>query len=439
MLENYLKLLNEFVSYKSISTDQNYKDEVYKTALWLKNLFLSKNFEVDLIEGYDNPIVIAKYNVSNDLDTVLIYGHYDVQPASKEDGWVNDPFDLKVDNNKAYARGVVDNKGQVLLHIYSIFNLIEKGLLRYNVIFMIEGNEETGSPLLHKFVQNYSNNLKANFVFFSDGELTMGYPTIESGFRGILNVTLKIITSSKDNHSGLYGGSIPNASLVLSQLISKMYDANYVLNLPGLNNTLENADPKILQDVSLIPFDESLFLSNTGVATRLNKNLNFYLQTGYLTSAEITTLNSGYLGVGYRNAIPGSAMAKINFRISPNHTTSQVISSFKKFLENNIPSYAKFELDLSEAIEPISINLNNKYVFDAKNIASQVYNKDCYFKLCGAIVPIAGLFQDILNIPVISLGLGNEDCNMHGVNENFDLNLLQKGLEFSNRFFSKGF
>lgn len=439
MLEIYLKLLKEFVSYRSISTDQNYKNDVYNTALWLKNLFLSKNFEVDLVEGYDNPIVIAKFNVSDKLDTVLIYGHYDVQPANKEEGWLNDPFDLKIDNNKAYARGVVDNKGQILVHIYSIFNLIEKGLLRYNVIFMIEGNEETGSPLLHKFIQDYSNKLKVNFVFFSDGELTMGYPTIESGFRGILNVTLKIITSIKDNHSGLYGGSIPNAALVLSQLISKMYDVNNVLDLPGLNNTLENADPKILQDVSLIPFDEGLFLSNTGVAARLNKNLNFYLQTGYLTSAEITTLNAGYLGAGYRNAIPGVAIAKINFRVSPNHKTSEIIHAFKQFLQNNLPSYARFELDLAEGIEPISIDLNNKYVFDAKSIASVVYGKDCYFKLCGAIVPIAGLFQDILKIPVISLGLGNEDCNMHGVNENFDLNLLKKGLEFSNIFFSKDF
>jgi acetylornithine deacetylase/succinyl-diaminopimelate desuccinylase-like protein len=435
--ENYKSLLKEFVSFKSISTDENYKSDVAAVAKWLYDLMSRFGLDVKLVSGYGNDIVLGKYVVSPDANTVLIYGHYDVQPASKEEGWKKDPFELYEDDNKLYARGVVDNKGQILIHLFTVIELIQKSQLRYNVVFMIEGNEETGSPLLDKFVQDYVNELKCDFVFFSDGELTMSHPVIETGFRGIVNVILKITTSQKDNHSGLYGGTIPNAAHVLSRLIADMHDDNGVLMLPGLDNTVEGIDKRLVKDSESIPFDEDTFLRNTGAKVRFNNKMNFYLQNGYLTSAEVTTLSAGYLGEGFRNAIPGTAIAKINFRISPKHSSQEVLNAFENYLQSHMPSYADYSLEFSEACEPILIDVNNAYASELKSIAHQVYGKDCYFKLCGAIVPVAGTFQSILKVPVISLGLGNEDCNMHGVNENYDIELIKKGLYLSNKFLSR--
>ncbi|RMD76901.1 M20/M25/M40 family metallo-hydrolase [Candidatus Dojkabacteria bacterium] len=435
--EDYKKLLKEFVGFRSISTDQRYKAEVDATAGWLCDLIQKNGIDAKEITEYDNNIVLAKFVQSNKAKTVLIYGHYDVQPASIQEGWDFDPFVLNEKNKKLYARGVVDNKGQILIHLFTVFELIKLGQLNYNVIFLIEGNEETGSTSLERFINDYKNELQCDFVLFSDGELTMKHPVIETGFRGIVNIVLKVMTSSKDNHSGLFGGSIPNAAHVLSALISKMYDEEGSLNLPGINNSVDHISSDLLEDIQKIPFDESTFLKNTGAKSKLKPNTNFYLQNGYLTCAEVTTLTSGYQGEGFRNAIPGSALAKINFRISPKHTSRQILSSFEKFVKNNIPQYAKYSIQLSEAIEPILLNTDNEFVRKVKQIASQVYEKDCYFKFCGAIVPVAGLFQSILQVPVVSLGLGNEDCNMHGVHENFDVDLIKKGLRLSQAVLSK--
>ena len=434
---SYNQLLKEYIRFKSVSTDEKYKADVNDTADWLYNLLKNKGFEAEKISGYGNDIVLAKYIASTEYKTVLVYGHYDVQPAEKSEGWKNEPFDLYEEEGKLYARGVVDNKGQNLIHIASVLDLIEKNSLGFNVIFMLEGNEETGSPLLDKFVQDYAEKLRCDFVFFSDGELTMEHPVIETGFRGVMNVILKVKTSEKDNHSGLYGGSIPNAANILSKLLAGMHDDTGLLQLPGLENTLAGIDESLVKDIQKIPFEENTFLQNCGAKVRYNNQENFYLQNGYLTSAEVTTLNSGYLGEGFRNAIPGKAFAKINFRISPKHNSKQVIDAFTDYISQNIPQYAEFEIVSEEASEPISLDIKNEFARKAKELATDIYGKECYFKLCGAIVPVAGTFKDILHVPVISLGLGNEDCNMHGVNENYDIELIQKGLNLSNKFFTK--
>lgn len=440
-LNNYIDLLRKFVSFKSISTDPSYVNEINKTASWLKELFDSNGFQTYVIEGYDNPIVVAKYIVGNSFDTALIYGHYDVQPADKSEGWLNDPFELFEKDKKLYARGVADNKGQILVHIFSLFELIKSSKLNYNVIFLIEGSEESGSTSLDKFIEDHKDLLKCDFIFFSDGELNMEHPVIETGFRGIVNVTIKITTATKDNHSGLYGGSVPNAALILAKLISSMYDENMILSLGGrLNNSWEGVSIDLLKDAQELPFDEGAFLVNTGAISRLNNTLsdssNFYMQV-FSTVAEVTSLQAGYQGVGYRNAIPGSALAKINFRISPRHTVSEILDAFKSFLEENVPKkYARYELEVSESAEPILIDVNNVYARKIKDLASSIYERKCFLKFCGAIVPVAGLFQRILGRPVVSLGLCNEDCNMHGVNENFDVDLIQKSIQLSVSFFS---
>jgi acetylornithine deacetylase/succinyl-diaminopimelate desuccinylase-like protein len=258
-----------------------------------------------------------------------------------------------------------------------------------------------------------------------------------------LNLSLSIQTSHKDNHSGLYGGAIPNPVLIFAEILSKMYQNN-ILYLPGLKNCPEeiqnllNAN-SFVENTKNIPFSENEFLYNTGAKIRLNNDiLNFYFQVGYFTSAEVTGLVSGYTGEGYRNAIPGKLAVKINFRISPFHTVKDVLSSFQKFLQQNIPSYVDYKIDVSsESAEPIIIDTSNEYIQKAIQDLCTTYSQNPSLKFSGAIVPICGLFQSKLGIDrIISVGIANEDCNMHGANENLSISSIENAIKFADLFLS---
>jgi len=210
VFDKYKELLSQFLSFKTISA-LNHSKEIKQAVVWLENLFSKNHFEVEIVYGYDNPVIIAKKEVGSTLPTVLIYGHYDVQPASSDE-WGSDPFILRELNSRFMGRGVVDNKGQILVHIVNVFDLLEKGKLAYNVKFLIEGNEETGSPNIGKLLEKYKKQLDCDFVLISDSAMIQNHPTIELGLRGTLNTTLTITTSDRDLHSGLFCGAVPNAS-----------------------------------------------------------------------------------------------------------------------------------------------------------------------------------------------------------------------------------
>lgn len=438
MNPNYTNLLREFIKLKSVSTDLQYKSEIGKTAEWLKELFEKNNFKVQFLQEDSNPIVLASIEVNHEFETCLIYGHYDVQPAQIEEGWNSEPFELNEKDGRLYARGIVDNKGQIMIHVFNVLELLKSNELKYNIKFLIEGDEETGSHNLPNILEKNKDLLSCDFVLFSDGELTMGHPSIDVSYRGISNITLKVETSKKDNHSGLYGGSIPNSAREISKLLSKLHDSEGNLLLKDLVNPLDKIEPSVVENDKNIPYDYEEFKKLTGSKLRYKKDtLNFYTQVGVLTSAEITTLKGGYLGEGYRNAIPGSSEAKINFRISPFHSPENILESFENFVKENLPDYCTYSISVSEKIPAIFIDSNNEYTAQAKSILEEVYGKKAFFRYCGAIVPIAGLFKSKLQVPVVSVGLGNEDCNMHGADENFVIETVEKGLEFSKRYFSK--
>jgi len=204
--------------------------------------------------------------------------------------------------------------------------------------------------------------------------------------------------------------------------------------IDGVDNKYK-LDDEILKNKSKMPFQLESFKENTGAQVMLRgEEVNFFTLTGFLTSAEITTLKGGYQGEGYRNAIPGSATAKINFRLGPNMNVKKAIDAFNRFLEENVPSDVEWKLVVDQSSEPIKIDYDNDLVRDAKELLGKSYGKDAFYHYCGAIVPIAGLFQDYLKVPVLCLPLGNEDCNMHGANENFRIEDIENGLKFSREF-----
>ena len=222
-LDTYKKLLTEFVSFKSISTDPEFKPEIEKTVEWLRNLFTENGFTVKVLHGKKtNPVVYSHYQTDDNAETVLIYGHHDVQPASIEEGWEQDPFTVLEKKDKWIARGVVDNKGQILIHIATVLDLIKANKLKYNVKFLIEGNEETSNDELSEIMRTEKELIKTDHVLISDGEIVDGKPAIEASLRGGFNLTLALKTADNNLHSGIYGGAVPNAAFELSKLLSKL-------------------------------------------------------------------------------------------------------------------------------------------------------------------------------------------------------------------------
>lgn len=438
MFEQYKGFLNELVGFRSVSTDASFLPEIQKIVEWYRDFFVRSGFSVNVVQGYDNPLIIADYVLDPGLKTVLIYGHYDVQPAQKEEGWESEPFELSERNDRLYARGVIDNKGQHLVHVMSVIEAIKNKVLGYNIKFFLEGNEETGSSNLEKFIKEKKDLLKADFVMLSDGEISGGGPNIEIGFRGVFNSTLKISVGSVDLHSGMYGGFAPNAIHELAKIVAQFYDKDNKLADPGFYLETTPLTDEVLENNKNIPFSETEYQRITGRKKFFTQdNLDFYTRTGLLPSVEVTGIQAGYSGEGYRNSIPHKAEAKINVRLSPTQEPEKVFQTLKNFLKKIIPDYVVWELSFDQHNKGVFIDVNNQEVINASKVLEAVWQKPVILKYVGGSLPIITYFKDILGLAVLSIPLVNEDCNMHGANENFELFYLEKAMEFSKKFFSQ--
>ncbi len=402
-MEAYLSYLITFILFKTISTDVTYKSEIARASKWLCELFKTNKFTSQIYEGYGNPVILASYEVNKDLPTCIIYGHYDVQPADVSEGWPGDPFTLRQEDTKLYGRGVVDNKGQTLIHIVNIFELIKQKKLAMNVIFLIEGDEESGGADLERLVKDHKESVRSDFALISDGEMKGNTPTIEAGLRGGFNMTLSIKTNEQDLHSGIHGGAAPSAAHELSRLLSKLHGKDGKLAIPGFH---DDVDPAQEDTHALRP------------------------------AVEVTSLLSGYHGEGYRNSIPGSATAKINVRLVKSQEPEKLFNLFEQFVKKELPEHASYTLQFDHPHNAVKLDLSNKYVTKASELLKQVYGQSPLFTYSGGAIPVVDTFTNTMKIPTLLVNLANEDCNMHGVDENFDIDLIKKGLEFSRRFFT---
>ncbi len=437
----YKKLLNEFVAIKSISTDKTYLSEIKKAVEWLINLFNTNGFKTETFKGPNsNPVVFASYVTDKKLKTILVYGHYDVQPASKEDGWFDDPFIPFEKNGKIYARGIVDNKGQHLIHVCTVLELIKQKKLKYNVKFLIEGNEETSNTDMAGLILKNKKKLACDYILISDGELMLDKPAIEYSLRGGVNLTIKYTTAGNNLHSGIYGGAVPNAANELSKLVSKFYDKNNKVAIPGFYEGVDKITPEQIKNNKKLPFTLKELVETTGVKVLLTENgYDFYTQIGLRPTLQITGFKSGYIGDGYSNIVPSNAEIRVNFRFVTSQKPLKILESFKEFVKANTPKYVNYDVIYAKngAWEAIKININSEMIKQTKKLLERTFGEKILEKPVGGSIPVVTDFKKILGKDTLLVSLGNGDCNMHGVNENFTLKLLEKGLKFSEAFFSK--
>lgn len=390
MIKNFKKLLAEFVAIQSISADVAYKRNIKQAVLWLVRFAKTSGLKTKIIRGYGNPIVIFRTRPDSSKKTILIYGHYDVQPASKKDGWKSDPFVLTEKGGRLFGRGSADNKGQILTHLYSVAELIRQKKLAFNVIFLIEGNEETGSSEFDKFLVDYKKELACDTILISDGDLAKGNtPALEASFRGSVNIEIILRTMQDDMHSGLFGGLVPNAAEVLSRTITKFSD------------------------------NEKKIFGGTG------------------NSIEVTTQTAGYQDVGFRNSIPAQALCKVNIRSVGETEPDKLVNVLGKFVRKNIPKGVAMKIQKEKSARGAKLSLNNPFTKKAKKILESVYKKKVVIVHCGATLPIIGDFKETLRAPIVCVPLANEDCGMHSASENITIDAIEKGIAFSLSFFDQ--
>lgn len=441
MYENYKKLLKEFVALKSVSTDTAFKGEMIKTVTWLENLLKKGGATVELWKGKNsNPTIFATLGNNKKLPTVLIYGHYDVQPAEKADGWKSEPFTLTETKGKLIARGVVDNKGQILTHIVTALDLYKRGTLGYNVKFVIEGNEESGNPDIAGQLKKNKKALACDMVVISDGEIAGKNPTLEASLRGGGNIKVVYETAPSDLHSGLYGGSIPSASHELSKMLATLKDINNKVCIKGFYDGALKIDKKHVINNSKLGTHAD-FIKLAGVQSlcteKVGKNmLDPWTQVGLRPTLEISGISSGYTGNGFKNIVPAKAEARINIRTVYPQKTKEVFALVVDYIKKSTPSYVKVKIETEEHGNPIWLDTETRESKHVMKLLEQSHQKEVLTKYVGGSIPIVADFTEILGKQVLLVSLGNDDCNMHGLNENYSIDLIKKGLKFSELFLS---
>lgn len=431
LYDEYKTKLAKAIKIKSISTDPHFSDQITEMSEWCVNEFKKAGFEVRVFTNYKNPIIYATYTVDKNLPTVLQYGHYDVQPATLEQGWNYEPFELSEDNAHLFARGVVDNKGQFIIYLTALENLIKEGKLKYNVKFILEGEEEIGSPSMEKFVNDNLDLLKSDFALISDGTISNSNPAISVSFRGTFNAEITVFGPKIDLHSGSYGGVVNNPINVLGELISKITTNNGETNF--LIDKVEDPDSLDIQNLSDNPYKPKEFKTNTGVDPIATGGLDFYKKIGFANTIQVTGIQGGYTGEGFRNAVPSKATAKVNVRLNPNLNANEAAKEFKNYIAQNMPKDIEYIVEIDHASQGVKMDLKNEYTKKASKILQEVYGEKVIYEYVGGTIPIAYDLSKRLGMPALFVGFANDDCNMHGPNENFDIDLAKKALTFAYR------
>jgi len=438
IIQEYEKLLNEFIAFKSVSMDAECKLDMIKTADWLFNIFKDRGFKVELIKGpKTNPHIFASYD-NNSKETVMVYGHYDVQPAPLSQGWDTDPFMLVKKNGKYFGRGVIDDKGQVLIHMVTIFDLIRSGKLSYNVKFLIEGNEECGNDDMLDILVKYKKEFAFDHLIVSDGEIIKNRPVIEVSLRGGMSIKLVAKTANMDLHSGTFGGAVPNAAVLLMHLISKMISPENVIAVDGFSGLIKKLPEDDIRITEQLASIDKEFDDSTGVKrlTLLNGE-NFYLKTGLLPTIQVTGFKSGYTSEGFSNIIPAEAEVRLNVRIPYTLKAEDVKKSILKWIDGNADANMDLKIEVSGMHEPIRLNIKSAFTDKVIKCLQAAYGYKPLYKFVGGGVPFVGSIIEIYGKDALMIPLANDDGNMHGPNENFKIELITKSLEFSKRLLGK--
>jgi acetylornithine deacetylase/succinyl-diaminopimelate desuccinylase-like protein len=393
---------------------------------------------VRLIETAGHPLVYADWLHAAAKPTVLVYGHYDVQPPDPLDEWLSPPFEPTERNGNLYARGAVDDKGQVIAQMKALESLLASdGKLPLNVRVLLEGEEEVGGEGIARYVASKPADLKADFALVSDTELfAPGLPTLCVGLRGMTYTELEVRGAKTDLHSGMYGGAAPNPFFALAQILAKLKDENGHILIPGFYDDVVPPSPEELAAWKSLPFDEEEYRINEVGARQLVGEAGYSVleRTWARPTLEVHGIPGGFIGAGAKTVIPAKALAKVSMRLVPDMTPAKAFALYKSFVQKIVPAGVDVEVRLIHSGDPCLIPVNNPYIRAATQALHEVWGKDTVFIRSGGSIPIVGDFARHLGLPSVMMGFGLPDDNIHAPNEKFNLKNFELGIQSLIRF-----
>jgi len=426
--------LIEFLRFQSVSADRAYRAHVFECANWLEARFRKMGLSARIFSTPGNPVVVACNERKPGRKTLLIYGHYDVQPPDPLDLWHSPPFEPVVKEGKIFARGSTDNKGQILAHILGIESVLaENHDLPLNLIVLVEGEEEIGSPNLESFLRENRSALQADVVAVSDtGMVAPGVPTFTYGLRGILCFEIRLRGPARDLHSGIFGGSVANPAMELSRILAKLHDDDGRITVKGFYDKVLPVEDWERKLWSSLPFTEEIWLETTGSpALAGEKGFSFLERVWARPTAEVNGLAGGYQGEGSKTIIPGTAMAKISFRLVPRQDPFELKSAIVDFLKQECPKSVEMEIISQHEGRPYLVKPDSEFGRAAQEALRRTFDKPIAFIREGGSIPITQSFKEILGIDTLLLGLALPDARVHSPDENFPIENLHAGIRLN--------
>ena len=435
---NFLNAYKEILAIPSVSTDQDCLADIHRAAEWLvAQLHALGMQKVQLFQTTHSPIVYGEWLGAPGAPTVLIYGHYDVQPVDPLDLWKTDPFEPTVLGEDIFARGASDMKGQAVITLKAVESLIQTGGLPINIKWLFEGEEEVGSPNLEAFIAGHTDLLACDFAVNPDsGMIGKEYPTITYGLRGLAYFELRVFGPAHDLHSGMYGGVVHNPANALAELIAGMHDDEGRVTLPGFYDRVRGLSKQEREELARLPIDESHFLEQTGAPALYGESgFTANEQTGARPTLDVNGLLSGFTGEGSKTVIPAWAMAKLSTRLVPDQDHKEVHQQLLRYLEQIAPKDIRWDVKVL-AGNPASISDRNNLGVQAMAKALEtVWGQRPYFKREGGSIPVVGDMQRLLGVESVICGFGLPDDNVHAPNEKQNLTIWYRGIDTYIHFF----
>lgn len=431
--DTFLEELKTLTAIPSVSTDPEHADDIQEAAEWLRAKLEDLDMEnVQIYPTEMHPIVYGEnLSAGPDLPTILIYGHYDVQPETPLDKWDTDPFTPTLKGENLYGRGATDMKGQVIATLAAVEAIQESGELPINVKFLIEGEEEIGGPNLKDFIANHKSLLACDFALNPDtGMIAPDLPTITYALRGLAYFELRVYGPKQDLHSGIFGGVVHNPAQVLTDLVAGMHDDQGRITLPGFYDKVLPLSKEERQELARLPINEQFFLDRSGApALWGEEGYTPVERVGARPTLEVNGLYSGFTGKGSKTVLPAYAMAKLSCRLVPEQDPDEVHEQMRAYLNEHAPETVTWELDqMASGVASLS-DRHSPWIQAYLQAAEAAWGTRPVFKREGGSVPVVTLFQELLEVDSVNIGFGLPSDNMHGPNEKIHLPTFYTGIQ----------
>ena len=441
--DRFLSELLDLLRIPSISAKSEHQTDMNVCAEAVRQRLQEAGAENVMLYATDGyPVVYGEKIIDPSKSTVLVYGHYDVQPADPLELWTSGPFDPVIKDGKIYARGSADDKGQFYMHVKALELMLQTNTLTNNVKFLIEGEEEVGSPNLGKFVAEHKELLKADVILISDTSmLSMENPSIDIGVRGLAYIQVEVTGANRDLHSGVYGGAVANPITILCQMIASCHDENNHITIPGFYDDVVDSSAEDRKLMAEAPFNESEYMAELGIKELWGeKNYSTNERTGIRPTLELNGIWGGYTGEGSKTVLPSKAFAKVSARLVPNQSSTKIteilLEHFKKIAPPSV-TVNTFEL---HGGEPYMTPIDSKAYQSAAKAIEATFGKKPVPVRGGGSIPICSILERELGIKIVFMGFGLDSDNLHSPNEKFDLANFYKGIEtipYFHKYFSE--